>query len=314
LAGVALSLILGLAPANAVLAATHWSALAGSDTPDHAIQGNAFYPSDLTIHVGDTVTWNANAGEVHTVSFGTPPPPGGLADATTRTSATAFDGSGWVNSGLLSTDPAAGGYATYTLTFTAAGDYTFHCLIHSTMQGTLHVLDSGTVPHDQAFYAQESISQQNQLLAEGRQVRAAGLSTALATQAPAVTVGDGLLLSTSSVAVLRFLPDSRTVQVGETVTWTNLDPETPHTVTFGPDPPGGPFGALLPIGVTAGHAIMSGPVTSTINSGFLAQAGPFGLNGQTFSVTFEAAGTYQYRCVLHDGLGMVGSITVLPAP
>ena len=42
--------------------------------------------------------------------------------------------------------------------------------------------------------------------------------------------------------------------------------------------------------------------------------GPFSVNGPQFSVTFQAAGTYKYLCVLHDDLGMVGSITVLPAP
>ena len=111
------------------------------------------------------------------------------------------------------------------------------------------------------------------------------------------------------------LPDSKVVHVGETVTWTNLDPETPHTVTLGPEPPGGPVGALLPSpGVTGQHATISGPVTSTINSGFLAMGdGPFSVNGPQFSVTFQAAGTYKYLCVLHDDLGMVGSITVLPA-
>src|SRR5215813_11381777 len=216
-AGV-LTATLALAPGSSVLAAPPWKALVGTETPDHAIQGNAFFPNDFTIQVGDTVSWNANSGEIHTVTFGYGPPPPGLNGfdiVVTPAGGSTFGGSGWFNSGLLSTEPDLA--TSYSLTFTAAGDYTFHCLVHSTMQGTLHVLGSGPVPHDQAFYTQQGISQQNKLLAQGRVVRAAGLSAALSSQSPAVTAGDGSPFPTSSVAVLRFLPDSKVVHVGETV-------------------------------------------------------------------------------------------------
>jgi plastocyanin len=319
LAAGLVTLCLSLAPASSALAAaTSWKALVGSDTPDHAIQGNAFFPGDLSINVGDTITWNANAGEIHTVAFEYGPPPAGLSGfdiVTTPAGGTTFNGSGWFNSGLLTdaSPPPPGESNSYTLTFTSAGDYTFHCLVHSTMQGTLHVLPTTqAVPHTQSFYTQQNISAENQLLSQGTQVLAAGLSTALSLKTPAVTAGDGELFSTSSVAVLRFLPNFDKIHVGDTVTWTNRDPETPHTVTFGPEPPGGPFGALFPIGATGGQATISGPVTSTINSGFLAAPGPFGFNGTQFKVTFTAPGTYTYYCALHDDLGMVGSITVLP--
>ena len=45
---------------------------------------------------------------------------------------------------------------------------------------------------------------------------------------------------------MRFLPDKKNVHVGDTVTWTNKDPETPHTVTFGTEPSGGPLAAFAP--------------------------------------------------------------------
>jgi plastocyanin len=305
---------LALAPGSSVFAATQWKALVGTNTADHAIQGNAFFPGEISIHVGDTITWNANSGEIHTVTFEDGPPPPGLSGfdvVATPAGGSSFGGSGWFNSGVMSTTP--GSVTSYPLTFTKAGDYPFHCLIHSTMQGTVHVLASGPLPHTPAFYAQQSISQQNQLLAQGRQVRAAGLSSALNSPAPAVSVGDGKVNSTSTLAVLRFLPGFETIHVGQTVTFTNLDPETPHTVTFGPDPsPGNPFGAMFPIGASGGQATISGPVTSTINSGFMAQGGPFDVVGKTFKVTFLAAGTYNYVCVLHDDLGMKGSIKVVP--
>ena len=35
---------------------------------------------------------------------------------------------------------------------------------------------------------------------------------------------------------MRFLRESTEVSVGDTVEWTNLDPVTPHTITFGIEP------------------------------------------------------------------------------
>jgi plastocyanin len=44
-----------------------------------------------------------------------------------------------------------------------------------------------------------------------------------------VATGDG----SESVSVMRFRQDTIVVRVGDTVEWTNLDPVTAHTVTFG---------------------------------------------------------------------------------
>ena len=41
---------------------------------------------------------------------------------------------------------------------------------------------------------------------------------------------------------MRFLPSRIVVHAGQSVTWVNHDPETPHTVTFGDEPGGGPLG------------------------------------------------------------------------
>ena len=75
-----------------------------------------------------------------------------------------------------------------------------------------------------------------------------------------------------------FSPQDLTIEVGDTVTWTNLD-DFSHTATS-----------------------TSGP--SAFDSGNLA-------NGETFSFTFDTAGTYEYFCEIHPN--MIGSITVTAA-
>ena len=71
----------------------------------------AFNPSSLTVKVGDTVSWTNSSGTGHTV--------------------TADDGS--FDSGNL-----AGG-AGFQHTFSAAGTFSYHCSIHSSMKATIIV-------------------------------------------------------------------------------------------------------------------------------------------------------------------------------
>ena len=103
--------------------------------------------------------------------------------------------------------------------------------------------------------------------------------------------------------IARFIPEVRKVHLGDTVTWTNPDSITPHTVTLGPTPNSGAVGLDSP-----GHAtISSNPVTTSVSSGLIGVRRPLGMD---FSVTFTAPGTYSYFCSLHGPLGMVGTIVV----
>jgi plastocyanin len=108
-------------------------------------------------------------------------------------------------------------------------------------------------------------------------------SPAAAVQPPAHTP------ASASVAMkdFEFQPATLTVEVGATVTWTNLD-EVAHTVTS--DDSGGP-----------------------LDSGLFDQ-------GKSFSFMFHEPGTYRYHCVPHAGkdasgsyTGMVGTIIVVEA-
>lgn len=91
--------------------------------PAHAQTANAvsiidfgFAPDPVTVNVGDTVTWTNTGQATHT--------------ATSDDGAT-FD-SGFLNPG-----------DSFSLTFTQAGVYTYHCNVHAFMTGTITVQDLG---------------------------------------------------------------------------------------------------------------------------------------------------------------------------
>ncbi|SRR5581483_3359851 len=303
------------APAGVQAAApAHWNAVAG-DQGSSAIQVTQFLPDSLTVDVGDTITWTVNSGEFHTVTFlsGGPrpdlviPAPGGgiqfnpVVAAPTAPPPGGYQGSGYVNSGLLFQGQ------TLSLQFGKAGTYQFVCLVHSGMTGTIQVQQSGApYPHDQPFYDAQALAGKARFVGEGFGLSGAGLAAAISAGRNQETAGIG----DPRVFVASFLPQRLVVRAGQTVTWTNRDPETPHTVTFGTEPPGGPLGAFAPAGVDGpSHATIGSPGQS-VNSGFVGNGFPF---GTTFNVTFTAPGTYSYFCSLHDDLGMTGTIQVLPA-
>jgi plastocyanin len=316
---VAVALVATLLLPGTSLAATTWKVGVGAQSADEGRQANFFFPGEIWVDVGDTVQWTQRTDEIHTVTFlsGSPRPPlfvpngsGGIAPnlaAVLPQGGATYDGTGVDNSGLLTTPGQQ-----YSLTFSKAGDFLYVCLVHEKMSGTVHVQNAGAAyPFTQARYDQQAHAEAAKLLGQAQGLAGQGLAAARSAGRNAVTAGIGKLLNTGSLAVLRFEPDQTTVHVGQTVTWTNRDPETPHTVTFGTEPPGSPFGAFPASGTDLNnlhHATVTS-TTQSVNSGFLGADLPL---GTTFSATFDSPGTYSYFCALHDDLGMKGTITVLP--
>ncbi|QXJ34159.1 cupredoxin domain-containing protein [Saccharolobus shibatae] len=106
-----------------------------------------------------------------------------------------------------------------------------------------------------------------------------------------------------SASVMRFLPTTLTIHVGDTVVWTQDAPDEVHTITFVPQGMGIPeFGDPLSLIQIGGH-IFNG-------SGYY-NSGPL-IPGQSYNLTFITPGIYTYVCLLHDNMGMVGTIIVLP--
>jgi plastocyanin len=121
---------------------------------------------------------------------------------------------------------------------------------------------------------------------------ALGLSTALA--ATAKPAAKAAAAKTVSVRIdargARFVPASLTVNVGDTVEWTNPS-SILHSVDFDPAVSKVVGNVALPAGV------------KPFGSGAMEEAAKF-------SHTFTAKGVYKYICKYHEAMGMIGSVTV----
>lgn len=147
--------------------AHHWTVLAGTGTATDEESG--FFPSNLTIHVGDSVIWRSGGEHFHTVSFGLDPfktplavPMGADAHgapilAFNPRAVTPIMPTGGVYRGGIASSGIfglGGNYANlpgqaflkapFALTFGTPGVYTYYCLVHAPlMKGMITVLPAG---------------------------------------------------------------------------------------------------------------------------------------------------------------------------
>lgn len=279
-----------------------WQVRVGTESPDMAVSAMAFLPKEVWVDVGDTVHWTAGSAEPHTVTFLAPGdslPEFNLFDPsqTGPVGSSSYDGTGYTNSGIIATQPIfvfTDPASSYDLTFTATGDFTYYCLLHGVMMtGVVHVSAAGTAyPYTQQDYNRAGNHQAAAALFAGRTAYRQARQ-AHATTGSQVQVGiDG-----EGFSVMRFVRDNVVVHVGETVSFSTAGPGAPHTVTFGQEPPG--LGVLGPSGDPTHYG------GGDLNSGVLAPGVPF-------TVTFTAAGKYHYICAIHDDMGMVGDVVVVP--
>jgi plastocyanin len=288
--------------ASAASAPVTWHVRVGAESPDMAVTAMAFLPKDVWVNVGDTVDWTSNSAEPHTVSFLAPGQP--LTDfnpfdpsQTDPQGPSVYDGTAYVNSGIMATQPIfvfTNPATAYHLTFTATGDFTYYCLVHGAMMsGTVHVRPAGTAyPYTQLDYNRAGNQQAQAALFAGRNAWRQA-KQAHATTGHNVQVGiDG-----EGFSVMRFVRDHTVVHVGDTVSFSVAGPGAPHTVTFGQEPPG--LAILAPSGDPTHYA------GGDVNSGVLAPGVPF-------NVTFTTVGTFHYICAIHDDMGMVGDVLVVP--
>ena len=323
-----------------------YTVLVGYENTSRAFDLMGFYPSSVTIHEGDTVHWVINSNEIHTVSFGyvndgTPLPdlivpaavlgyptdPGPLVLSPDAIAQVPMGGGMYVdkaNSGIMGRAP--GQVQTFDLTFDAAGDYLYVCLVHGwAMSGMVHVVAADT-----------PIPSPNKAAASGRREIAAGLAQVPAAMAAARQMieaptdnGDGTMTyhvmvgyHQGQVDLMGFFPNKLVVRPGDKVEWLLSDSNmAPHTVTFlngaaGPED-------FLPVDVGGGVVALylnpqvlfpSQNGTTLTRDGFFNSGvlQPGGSTSYTFTIGGMKPGRLPYECLLHDASGMTGTLVIAP--
>ena len=238
--------------ASAASAQTY-TVLVGAENVARKVDVMAYFPATLHIHLGDTVLFQQNTHEIHTVTFlaGTPAPdlivpapasfpPGAMmlnpqvAFPTVPTNGM-YDGTTYANSGIMSIDP--GQPTQFSLTFTQQGTFTYLCIVHGTMMSGKIVVEAPSTrvlsPAAVSKQAKKEIKQQlalaNGLFGEAMSNVPAPTQNSDGTTNHTVLVG----WSEGQYDLMGFFPGKLVVHPGDTVTFmlssTNV---APHTVTF----------------------------------------------------------------------------------
>ncbi len=288
----------------------------------------AFLPGAFSVAAGDSVTFTIGSAEPHTITFGEGPqeiPPADwemsgwsitsegpgsdepVAEGPVDLGSAFWYGSGFLHTGLLSQGSSA------TVVFDTPGTYPFLCAIHPGMVGDVTVLapGEGTATTQAEADAAGAASTEALLAQEGalREARSAAVESITAADgtttwnifADASTVGSPLPGGGDGyLELLEFVPAELAIAPGDTVHWSARGV---HTVTFpatGEDPT-----TLDPFAPASGDDTYDG--SAAASSGLL-NAGPG--SPSSYTLTFPTAGTFQYVCALHAGLGQVGTIVV----
>lgn len=232
-------------------------AVPGLFGPKQAATVNAFSQKQVTIHVGDSVSWMRHG--FHTITFNTKggadiPLIGPDLNSTYKgftdqagqpfwfngqhrvlfSPAGAFpqggrteDGSKLTGSGLpLGGGPGSGPPKPYVLKFTKVGVFKYECVVHAGMEASVRVVPKGRpIPSARADAAKVA-------KAFAAEVKLARALASFQPPANTTTVSGGN--DKGQVAVLKFFPDTVHVPVGGTVRFSVTTKLEPHTFTFGP--------------------------------------------------------------------------------
>lgn len=293
---------------------------AGMNDPDDAnVAVLAFMPAEVTVATGTTVSWEWSGTEPHSVTFlaegTTLPDPGSDPSLFAPTPPTgAYDGVSLVNSGLLPLGPDAP--PPFDVSFDTEGTYSYYCVIHPQMVGTVKVVAADAQVDDPATVAEQRAADSAEFVAEGQAAKAA-----LQAQEPVTSKNaDGsttwtveMGASTPHTDVLAFAPTPANAKAGDTVTFLNSS-SAPHTATFfgeGAEPIVDPTDPRVDP-PAPGPSPQDLSSVGFFNTGLLPPDAPPGAGPpeavRSFSFVVPKAGTYAYVCLLHASSGMAGTI------
>jgi plastocyanin len=286
---------------------------AGDGEPGYAV--NTFLPSSVYIYAGDTLTWEWDWPEPHSITFGeitgNPEPPSHPDVAVVD-----YDGTGFVNSGILFPGPDP---ASFAVKFTDEGVFDYYCIIHPFMTGKVYVQGPGVGVQDTqvALDARGAVEYNDNIAA----LKAAAAQAAAKPVAVSSKAGGGreytLQVSSNNDVpvgdVMQFFPASLNVGLNDSVKFVS-NVHTPHNIAFippgidlsGPPPPEladwDPFesGVNYTVGVKLDN-------TKFVASPIIGHEWPDGL---TATFAFAKTGTYNYVCILHAEQAMAGTINV----
>jgi plastocyanin len=313
---------------------------------EHVAQGASvvgYFPTTLSIHVGDTVHWQRNANEIHTVTIlaGTPlpplnvPAPPGQPSPLMRNPLLAFpaapangryDGTTYATSGIFGPDPNIyQGVKAFDLTFTKPGTYNYVCGVHGVrMSGQIIVVDRGQhIPSPHHVHAHA-----RRLIAQALAGVPAALAKAKAEVPPPTANPDGTTtfhvlvgFSVGQLDLLHFFPRHLTVHPGDTVDWKFTMEDVPrHTVTFlngNPDPddllvvpqPKGPPLLLVNPEVLFPQNVGKPLTRQGIYSSGIVLPRPAPILSLKIG---DIRGHEPYKCLLHDTSGMTARLHIVP--
>lgn len=276
---------------------------------------NLFLPDSVYVRAGDTVTWEWDWPEPHSVTFGeiTGNPEG---PSHPDVAVVEHDGSEFVNSGILFPGPDP---ASFSVKFTTEGTFDYYCILHPNMTGQVFVQGEGVGEQDtQVAVDARGEADYVSAIAE---LKAAAAAAAAKPVAISSKPGGGRIFNAQvssnqdqfSGDVQQFFPASLNVGLNDSVRFTS-NVHTPHDIAFIPagldlsgpppaeladwDPFSGGFGYSEGVKVDPDKFVASPIIGLEYPDGTSA----------TFS--FAKAGTYTYVCILHAEQGMMGTINV----
>jgi len=283
---------------------------------------NAFLPENLTVTTGTTVNWSFTWPEPHMIVLDNGLTPEDLAtEPPADTSPFDFDGvRKYVYSGTIFGDPDPANAPTFAIKFEKAGEYHITCFIHTGMDGSVTVVDSGDADTQATADARaegEYSTDISALKAAAAAQTAKGATVTQQADGSSLYEVDmiGPLGGSNGMRdfIQQYFPATVNIHQGDSVQWNNPGSD-PHTVTFNVENSGldpnttDPF-SIPPTGAADGT--FDGG-TEFVNSGILGAEGDEGSQtaATSFTLKFTKAGTYAYLCMLHQVQGMTGTVNV----
>jgi plastocyanin len=345
--GAAPTPAVAIIPVTANVSPQTYTVLVGLDDQASGAAIDAYFPATIHIHVGDTVVWKKNSNEIHTVTFLGMLPDGSTAKAPDLlvpmpnapqgamminpvagfpavSKDGTYNGTAYANSGIIGPDQ---GQATqFSLTFTKAGSYKYTCVVHGVedMTGTVVVDDASMSVPTQVEDDAQAKTEMNAAMAKIPDIAKAATAEIPADAKNADGSTNHFVLvgyTDGQIDLDFFFPQTLQVNTGDTVTWVfSKQDVAPHTITFLngatapspvkaiPQPNGPPLLTFDPFVAMPQNA--DKPLTNmgVYNSGILDPIAP---GPHQFMLKIgNYVGSLQYQCILHDDLGMTGTLTV----